>query len=125
MLCIEAQYCSINSYNLIKWRVLSLNIVPDNIKFPNSLQELYLGFNSLSELPNNVYELSSLKKLEVQNNQISEYTYGDIYKKVSNVAANLKQLGLNKGDHIAVISENRPEWAISYFAIYVSKLGVS
>lgn len=78
-----------------------------------------IGIETISEM----FEKKSSKYenltafVHIQNNQISEYTYGDIYKKVSNVAANLKQLGLNKGDHIAVISENRPEWAISYFAI--------
>jgi len=78
-----------------------------------------MGIETISEM----FEKKSSKYenltafVHIQNNHISEYTYGDIYNKVINVAANLKQIGLNKGDHIAVISENRPEWAISYFAI--------
>lgn len=55
--------------------------------------------------------------VHIQKNEITKYTYGEIFDQVTKLAAYLKDLGLAKGDHVAVISENRPEWAVSYFAI--------
>ena len=36
---------------------------------------------------------------------------------VARLAAALKRLGLNRGDHVMLVSENRPEWLISDLAI--------
>ncbi len=53
----------------------------------------------------------------IKNKGVSSYTYNEAYNEVTRIAAYLTDLGLKKGDHIAIISENRPEWAISYFAV--------
>jgi len=47
---------------------------------------------------------------------IKEFTFSEIYNYAGKLAAYLKKQGLIKGDHIAILSENRPEWGISYFA---------
>ena len=41
---------------------------------------------------------------------------GEFYRNVVGVACTLKQWGIGKGDRVAVLSENRPEWAIADFA---------
>ncbi len=40
-----------------------------------------------------------------------------IADKIANVALGLKSLGINAGDRVAIISENRPEWSITDLAI--------
>src|SRR6266702_4285816 len=41
----------------------------------------------------------------------------DLYKRVAGVARKLKSLGIGHGDRVAILSENRPEWAIADWAI--------
>ncbi len=45
-------------------------------------------------------------------------TYGTFRKKVDAFRAGLADLGIGKGDRVAVISNNRPEWAIGAYATY-------
>src|SRR5579871_459456 len=40
----------------------------------------------------------------------------DLYRNVAAMARELKSWGLNKGDRLAILSENRPEWAVADFA---------
>ncbi len=47
------------------------------------------------------------------------FTYDDMYDHVTRLAKYLKEeLGLNKGDKAAVIGDNSPYWAITYFAYH-------
>jgi len=46
-----------------------------------------------------------------------KYTYGDAGKYATGLIAALKGLGIQKGDKVAILGENRPEWAISYLAV--------
>jgi len=39
-----------------------------------------------------------------------------LYQHVAGVARALRQWGLTKGDRLAILSENRPEWAVADFA---------
>jgi len=41
----------------------------------------------------------------------------DLYKRVAGVARKLKSWGIGYGDRVAILSENRPEWAIADWAI--------
>jgi long-chain acyl-CoA synthetase len=41
----------------------------------------------------------------------------EITRKVAGTTQGLKELGVRKGDRIAILSENRPEWTIADFAI--------
>lgn len=46
---------------------------------------------------------------------VSEYTYGRLYRHSLAVAGWLKAQGVQKGDRVAILLENRPEWPMSYF----------
>src|SRR5690349_18214699 len=49
-------------------------------------------------------------------------TYGEIGARVRDVAGGLIQLGLARGDRAAILSENRPEWAIADLACQMTGL---
>lgn len=44
-------------------------------------------------------------------------SFGDVFELSKRLAARLGTLGLRRGDHVAMVGENGPEWAISYFAV--------
>ena len=44
-------------------------------------------------------------------------SWSETEKKVKQLAAGLKHLGIKPGDKIVIVSENRPEWIISDLAI--------
>jgi long-chain acyl-CoA synthetase len=43
-------------------------------------------------------------------------SHGELLTSVRHVAAALRELGLARGDRVAILSENRPEWAIADYA---------
>jgi long-chain acyl-CoA synthetase len=43
--------------------------------------------------------------------------YRDLEPKTRRIAAFLSLLGVKKGDRVAILSENKPEWGLSYFGI--------
>ncbi|MBR0196221.1 MAG: AMP-binding protein [Paludibacteraceae bacterium] len=47
----------------------------------------------------------------------NHYTYGEMYEKIVHVADFLTNLGLQKGDHIAICGANSAHWVIAYLAI--------
>ena len=47
-------------------------------------------------------------------------SFSDVYNKSLEVAHMLQKMGLKKGSHAAILSENTPNWGISYFAIALS-----
>jgi len=44
-------------------------------------------------------------------------TYRDLYAKVKEISHILSQQGIVKGDRVAILSENKPNWGIAYLAI--------
>ena len=52
-----------------------------------------------------------------QAGQWRSTSWREAAEKVARLAAALKRLGLNPGDHVMLVSENRPEWLISDLAI--------
>lgn len=42
------------------------------------------------------------------------YSYSEIIRNIAAVGRGLTQLGIQKGDRVALISENRPEWIFAY-----------
>ena len=47
----------------------------------------------------------------------NHYTYGEMYTEICRVAELLTNLGLQKGDHIAICGANSSHWVIAYLAI--------
>ncbi|HET7499829.1 MAG TPA: AMP-binding protein, partial [Kofleriaceae bacterium] len=48
------------------------------------------------------------------------YSYGQLGEMAWQGAGVLRQLGIGAGDRVVLMSENRPEWGISYFAILLA-----
>ena len=42
----------------------------------------------------------------------------ELYRSVAGVACAVRQWGIGKGDRVAILSENRPEWPITDFACF-------
>ena len=49
--------------------------------------------------------------------QYQGFSYHELGERVKNFALGLASLGVKKGDRVSILSENRPEWAISDLAI--------
>jgi long-chain acyl-CoA synthetase len=46
-----------------------------------------------------------------------EWTWAEYARRVANVAAGLRSLGVGPGDRVAIHAENRPEWVIADLAV--------
>ncbi len=51
------------------------------------------------------------------NNLIKNYYFSDVFTYVQKLSRHIKEKGLGRDSKIALLGENRPEWAISYFSI--------
>lgn len=51
-----------------------------------------------------------------EGNQWTSISGQEFYRNVTGMARALRRWGLNKGDRLAILSENRPEWTITDFA---------
>lgn len=52
-----------------------------------------------------------------QGGQWHDISSSELYRRVRGVARALESWGIRKGDRVAILSENRPEWQIADFAI--------
>jgi long-chain acyl-CoA synthetase len=52
-----------------------------------------------------------------RNNNIHKFSYSEVLEYVKRIGRYLKELGIGKGDNVAILGENRPEWGISYFTV--------
>lgn len=50
------------------------------------------------------------------NGRYESYTWSEVGERVSAIARRLSELGLQRGDRLAILSENRPEWALTDLA---------
>lgn len=46
-----------------------------------------------------------------------KFTYREVFEKICGLQKKLSEMGVGAGDRVALLSENRPEWPISYLAI--------
>ncbi|HUJ62926.1 MAG TPA: AMP-binding protein [Kofleriaceae bacterium] len=81
-------------------------------------KELVELFEATVKLHRNRPALRLLRKDEGQ--EPISYTYGQMGELAWQGGAVLRTLSIGAGDRIALISENRPEWGISYFAILLA-----
>ena len=59
-----------------------------------------------------------------ENEKITGYSFREVYQTAFRLAAGLKKLGIGKGDRVGLLSENRPEWGISYLGIQAAGAAV-
>lgn len=55
--------------------------------------------------------------LTPRNGNIYQLSYYEVLDQIQKLAKHLRELGIEKGDHVAILGENSPEWGISFFAI--------
>ena len=51
------------------------------------------------------------------DNVADSFTYDDLRSAAFSAAAYLSAQGISRGDHVALVSESRPEWGMAYFGI--------
>ena len=47
---------------------------------------------------------------------VSSLAFSEVFRLFTEFSAHLKTLGLERREHVAIVGENSPQWAISYFA---------
>ncbi len=52
-----------------------------------------------------------------EGQRVEQYTYQRFLRMIASLAQALSENGINKGDRVAVLSENRPEWLAAYLAV--------
>jgi long-chain acyl-CoA synthetase len=94
-----------------------MNLVYSNIHWYISYMAPAVEFSTVIEMFCNLTGKFShdnrpilMYKVEGQYKNIS---YGDLRNTVEQFACGLATLGVQRGDHIALISENRPEWVVA------------
>ncbi len=55
-----------------------------------------------------------------EGDAVREYTYGRLYRSNLAVAHWLRAQGVEKGDRVAILLENRPEWPMCYFGLLLA-----
>jgi len=55
-----------------------------------------------------------------QGDSVREYTCGQLYRSSLAVAGWLQARGVEKGERVAILLENRPQWPMSYFGILLA-----
>jgi long-chain acyl-CoA synthetase len=58
-----------------------------------------------------------LPPVDKKDGEPHRYTYGDLQEMAMRCAAVLRERGVQPGDRVLLLSENRPEWGITYFGI--------
>ncbi|MXZ13492.1 MAG: long-chain fatty acid--CoA ligase [Candidatus Dadabacteria bacterium] len=48
---------------------------------------------------------------------VSSLTFSEVFTLFTQFSAHLMSLGLKRREHVAIVGENSPQWAISYFAV--------
>lgn len=44
-------------------------------------------------------------------------TYGELWRRITQLAAALRKLGVKRGEHVGIMSDNRQEWLVTDFAL--------
>ncbi|MEM7008118.1 MAG: AMP-binding protein [Thermodesulfobacteriota bacterium] len=78
-----------------------------------------LSSSTLSEMVETTVNLygSNTAFLMPRGTTIYQITYGQVLDYVERFARYLRDLGIEKGDHIGILAENRPEWGITLFTL--------
>ena len=52
-----------------------------------------------------------------EKGEFQSFTYRDVYKKVATLGTGFHKIGIKRGDHVAIISDNRMEWILADLAL--------
>lgn len=84
---------------------------------------LTINFETITEMFEKLFQkYSTSHKPVIMHKVDGKYTeiyYNELDQVSKEFAVGLSQLGVQKNDHIAIISENRPEWVVSDIAIHL------
>lgn len=76
---------------------------------PQTLNELFFGAMDR-------YASRPVAMRVKRDNRWVDFSFTDTNQKVQQLAAGLRELGIQPGNNVALLAENRPEWAIADFA---------
>src|SRR6185312_2767824 len=91
--------------------VMSNSLPPAQPTIPHTLAEIFAGIMARNSLQPLMFK---------EAGRWTSISTAKFYSMTAGVAAALRNAGVSKGDRIAIISENRPEWTIADFAIALS-----
>ncbi len=63
------------------------------------------------------YPTTAAQYLKNADDTFTPRTFNELFGEVQKCAAGLKEIGVGRGDHVGLISENRPEWMITDLAV--------
>jgi len=69
------------------------------------------------EAINKKYGTNPALRIRTKEGRLKEISYVKLGRRVVTVSSALMELGIKKGDRIAILSGNRPEWALAYFGV--------
>src|SRR5919198_6769543 len=81
---------------------------------PKTLNQLFFG--SLDSFSRRPVALRSKR-----DGRWIDLSYGDVASQVQDLSIGLLELGVRPGDRVAILSENRPEWAITDYACLAAR----
>ena len=82
---------------------------------PGTLNEIFFGAEAR-------YASRPAVMRRKRDGRWQDVTFETLLTRVQQLHAGLKELGLQPGDRLAIISENRPEWAIADLACLTARL---
>jgi len=77
----------------------------------------YLSITDILETINKHYGSKPALRAKREDGSFQELSYLELGRRTVDVSSALIKLGVKKGDKVAIFSENRPEWVVSFFAI--------
>ena len=93
----------------------SIELFPGNLAFRRRVDRDRRSSDQLGELPAAVP--LERRKSRGTGPVYENWTFAQVDEWTSVLTGALLDMGVRKGDRIAILSDNRPEWAIAYFAI--------
>jgi long-chain acyl-CoA synthetase len=84
----------------------------------NVLQNVTI--RDILEAINKKYGNKTALRIKGEDGSFREISFSKLGRRVVSISSVLINLGIQKGDRVAIFSENRPEWAAAYFGIISS-----
>ncbi len=76
-----------------------------------------ITIRDILEAINKKYGQKPALRIKAKDGRLKDISYVKLGRRVVTISSALMELGVKKSDKIAILSENRPEWALAYFGI--------